>query len=188
MKDKKTTRKNIIILTIIIIAGSITLCFLYPFIQLSLFYILTPKSEFQVKVEKYIEKYNRNCDADEKVKIINYYEAGPAKHCKFEFYDGRSHNDNSVISFFLELHNDFGYDFLCNDEIERDYFTEHGFQDFTLDNIRLSYGGTIPIGLDPSNIDATLYSLGKTIDVDQETISKFKGIVYVYSLEDVINE
>ena len=183
MKDKKAIRKNIIIL-IIIIVGSTAIWFLYPIIQLSLFNIFTPKSERQIKIENYIDEYNRTCDTDDKVKIINYYEVGPAHRCKLEFSDGRFHNEDSIVSFFLKLHNEFGYDFLCNNEIEK----KRGFQAFKLENIEFTYGGTIPIGQESNNIDVTLCSLGKTINVDQETIGKFKGVIYVYSLEDVVVE
>jgi hypothetical protein len=188
MKDKKAIRKNIIILIIIII-GSTVLWFSYPFMQVCVAYILSPKPELQVKIEKYIEEYNRNCDTDDKIKIAYYHENGPQKDCKFEFSDSQAHNDDSVVSFFLKFHNDFGYDYLCNDEIEKDYFTEYGVQEFTLENIRMSYGKRMTVPEEVSGkIDAKICSIGKKITVDQETIGKFKGIVYVYSREDIVIE
>lgn len=180
MKEK--TKKTLKIV-IFVILGTVFLLLL-PFIQLAMFYITTPKSEVQIRVEKYIKEYNRTCETDDKVRITSYFESGPSKRCYFEFSDGQSHNEASIISFFLKFHNDFGYDYLCNDEIEKDYFTEDGVQIFTLENIEMSYGKrkTVPVELNDKEIDAILFSIGKEFDVDPETVGEFKGTVYVYSI------
>ncbi len=183
MKDKKAIRKNIIIL-IIIIVGSTAIWFLYPIIQLSLFYIFTPKSELQIKIENYINEYNRTCDADDKVKITYYHEIGPEKDCKFGFLDSQVHNDDSIISFFIKFHNDFGYDYLSNAEVGNKYFYEDDVAYFSFENIKMSYGERMllpaELSIDRCDIDAALYGDRTKIYVDSETIAKFRGTVYVF--------
>ena len=99
MKDKKAIRKKIIIL-IIIIVGTTVIWFLYPFIQLSLFYIFTPKSELQIKIENYLDEYNRSCTADNMVKLDYYYEGGPDIHCDLKFSSEKT-DDYAIIAFLL---------------------------------------------------------------------------------------
>ncbi len=182
MKDKKAIRKNIIIL-IIIIVGATAIWVLYPIIQLSMFYIFTPKSELQIKVEKYIEEYNRSCAADKQVKLDNYYEGGPGVNGDLKFI-GNMTDDNSIVDFFIGFHNDFGYDNFCNKETNAEFFRKYNEVYFQFENIRMTYGDEIPLPMEAQTereyIDATIHGIYNKTDFDPETIGNFRGNVYAF--------
>ena len=182
MKDKKAIRKNIIIL-IIIIVGSTAIWFLYPIIQLSLFYNFTPKSELQIKIENYLDKYNRSCTADNMVKLDYYYEGGPDIHCDLKFSSEKT-DDYAIIAFFIDFHNDFGYDNFCNKETNAEFFREYNEVYFQFENIRMTYGDEIPLPMEAQTerqyIDATIHGIYNKTDFNPETIGKFKGTVYAF--------
>ena len=188
MKDK--TKKTLKIV-IFVILGTVFLLLL-PFIQLAMYYITTPKSEPQVKIENYIYEYNKSCVADKQVRIDHYYEGGPYIHCELRFSDETTADDNDIIAFFLAFHNDFGYDNFCDKEINSEFFRKYDEARFDFNNIILVYGDrktlkysqdfniySQGIQITPEDIEAAVYGIGKEIYVDPETSGKFKGSVYV---------
>ena len=146
------------------------------------------KSDIRIKIENYIEEYNRSCDSDKQVRIDEYYEGGPYIRCKLKFSEEISDDTAAITTFFLKFHNDFGYDNLCSADINSEFFRRYDEVDFELENIRLSYGDNKvlpdPLNLESASedIDAAIYGLDQIIYFDSDTISRFKGTVYAFKL------
>ena len=183
MKDK--TRKTIITISIAVFAALVIALVLYFIIGMSQFY---DKSDIRIKIENYIEEYNRSCDSDKQVRIDEYYEGGPYIRCKLKFSEEISDDTAAITTFFLKFHNDFGYDNLCSADINSEFFRRYDEVDFELENIRLSYGDNKvlpdPLNLESASedIDAAIYGLDQIIYFDSDTISRFKGTVYAFKL------
>jgi len=186
MKDK--TRKTIITI-IIAVSAALVVAFaelaLYFIIGMSQFY---DKSDIRIKIENYIDEYNRSCDSDKQIGIDEYYEGGPYIRCKLKFSEEISADTAAITTFFMKFHNDFGYESFCNAEINSEFFRRYDEVCFEFENIRLSYGDNKvlpdPFNLEstPEDIDAAIYGLDQIIYFDSDTINKFKGTVYAFKL------
>ena len=186
MKNKKAMK--VVIIVIAVIAGLIAVQALYQVIGIAWLYSASPKSELRINIENYIEEYNRSCDADKQIRIDDYYEGGPHIRCSLKFIKEISVGNDEIMDFFLKLHNDFGYDNLCNAETNSEFFRIYDEVDFEFEKIRMSYGDEKvlpdPLGLEtaPEDIDVTIYGVNELIYFDPDTISKFKGTVYAFKL------
>ena len=190
MKEK--TKKTVKVVIIVIAALIIMLALLI--IGMFLLNGTTPKSDIRIKFENYIEDYNRSCDADKQVKIDYYYEGGPHIHCNLKFSKEIPADTETITAFLLTFHNEFGYENLCNAEINSEFFRKYDEVNFEFENIRISYGDNkvlpnpLELEIPPEDIDVTIYGLNQIMYFDPETISKFKGTVYAFKLDTDIPE
>ena len=183
MEDKTKSIKKVIFIVILSVIVLIIGFFLYSIISLSLWHSITPKPEIQVKIENYLDDYNKSCATDKQVKIDYYYEGGPIVHCDLKFSEEIT-DDEAIISFFIEFHNNFGYEYFCNKEVNVDFFRKYNEVYFQFENIRMTYGDEIPLPMEAQAereyIDAAIHGIYNRMDIDSETINEFKGTVYVF--------